>query len=188
MTINKGTGGGTDYTPGWKELTISGAEYGDWNGKRYLDISFVGYPENFTARVYEAMDKNGEEFAIGQVFRFANAGISGGLEGPGGTKIMKMDDDPLFLENKPINAYLYKDGKYSRVLKQFAPTVFENAAEKFTEDDVTYWKAKAKKFYNDFVMPKLNNTSEGDSSFVSSTPVSQNVESSSTGTGEEIPF
>ena len=160
MTINKGTGGGTDYTPGWKELTISSAEYGDYNGSRFLDVSFKGYPENFTARVYEAKDKNGEEFAIGQVFRFANAGISGGLEGPNGTKSMKMDDDPLFLEDKAVNVYFYKDGKYSRVLKQFAPTVFENDVESFSAEDVVYWKGRAENYYEKYVR-KSDTTTNG---------------------------
>ncbi|QDP60829.1 MAG: hypothetical protein Tp152DCM46671_11 [Prokaryotic dsDNA virus sp.] len=185
ITVNKG--GGMSYESGWKTATISRAAFGVYNDAKYLDVWFEGYPDNFNARIYEKVS-NGEEWAVGQVFRFANAGITSALEGTDGKMVIKMDDNPALLAGKQVNIYLYKDGKYSRILKQFAPTVFENAAEKFTEDDVTYWKAKAKKFYNDFVMPKLNNTSEGDSSFVSSTPVSQNVESSSTGTGEEIPF
>ena len=160
MTINKGTGGGTDYTPGWKQLTISNAKYGDYNGTKYLDVNFEGYPENFSARVYAALDKNGEEFSIGQVFRFANAGITGGLEGPNGTKVLKMDDDPANLEGKVVNAYLYKDGKYSRVLKQFAPTVFENDVESFSDEDVTYWKGRAENYYEKYVR-KSNTTANG---------------------------
>ena len=105
------------------------------------------------------MDKNGEEFAIGQVFRFANAGISGGLEGPNGTKIMKMDDDPVHLEDKVINSYFYKDGKYSRVLKQFAPTVFTNEVESFSESDVIYWKGRAENYYEKYVNKGGNSNS-----------------------------
>jgi hypothetical protein len=176
MTINKGTGGGTDYTPGWKELTISKADYGDYNGTKYLDVSFKGYPDNFTARIYTALDKNGEEFAIGQVFRFANAGITGGLEGPNGTKIMKMDDDPINLEGKIVNGYFYKDGKYSRVLKQFAPTVFENEVESFSEADVIYWKGRAENYYEKYVRKS------GTSDFNSTPPVTTDTDSA------DIPF
>ena len=185
MTVSKG--GGVDYGVGWKTATISRAAYGVFNDAKYLDVWFEGYPDNFNARIYEKIS-NGEEWAVGQVFRFANAGITSALEGTDGKIVIKMDDNPALLAGKQVNIYLYKDGKYSRILKQFAPTVFENAAEKFTEDDVDYWKKKAGKFYTEFVLPKLNNTSEGNSDFVSSTPVSQNVTSSSTGTGDEIPF
>jgi len=157
MTINSGTGGGTDYTPGWKQLTISTAAYGDYNGSKYLDVGFEGYPENFTARVYAKTDQNGEEFAIGQVFRFANAGITGGLEGPNGTKVMKMDDDPANLTGKSVHGYFYKDGKYSRVLKQFAPTVFENEVESFSDNDVTYWKGRAENYYEKYVKKDTQN-------------------------------
>ena len=159
LTINKG-GGGTDYTPGWKTLTISRAAYGEYNDAKYLDVWFDGYPENVNTRVY-AKTSNGEEWAIGQVFRFADAGITGALDGPDGNVIIKMDDDPSQLKDKAINAYFYKDGKYSRILKQFAPTTFQNLAEQFTDEDVTYWKSKAEKYYTKYVEPKLEET-DGD--------------------------
>ena len=96
-----------------------------------------------------------------------------------------MDDNPAHLAGKQVNIFLYKDGKYSRILKQFAPTVFENAAEKFTDDDVVYWKGRAEKYYNEFVKPKLTKT-EGDSdTFVSSAATN---ETSTTSTSDEIPF
>ena len=153
MTLKKG---GTDFGPGWKIVTVSGAEYGDWNGTKYLDVTFEGYPETLNARVYAATGKNGEEFAIGQVFRFANAGISGGLEGPDGNVLMKLDDEPSNLIGKHVNVYFYKDGEYSRVLKQFAPTVFHNEVEGFNDNDVTYWKEKAEKYYQEYVVNKGN--------------------------------
>ena len=147
ITINKG--GGSSYEAGWKTATISRAAFGVYNDAKYLDVWFNGYPDNFNARIYEKIS-NGEEWAVGQVFRFANAGITSALEGTNGKMIIKMDDNPALLAGKEVNIYLYKDGKYSRILKQFAPTVFENAAEKFTDDDVIYWKTKAHKFYTEF--------------------------------------
>lgn len=182
MTVNKG--GGVDYGEGWKTATISRAAYGVFNEAKYLDVWFEGFPDNFNARIYEKVS-NGEEWAIGQVFRFANAGITGGLEGTNGKVVIKMDDNPAHLAGMQVNIYLYKDGKYSRILKQFAPTVFENVAEKFTDDDVVYWKGRAEKFYNDFVKPKLNKTEEGgNQSFVSSTTTNE----TSTTSSDEIPF
>ena len=182
MTINKGSGG--IYGEGWKILTIARAAYGVFNEAKYLDVWFEGYPENLNARIY-AKVTNGEEWAIGQVFRFANAGIDGGLEGTDGKMVIKMDDNPAELAGKEVNIFLYKDGKYSRILKQFAPIPFENVAEKFTEDDVIYWKGRAEKYFADYVKPKLNGTDDGSSDFVSSTKTD---ETSKTSNDEEIPF
>ena len=101
LTVKKG--GGSDYATGWHTLTISDAKYGDWEGKKFLDVWFSGYPENFTMRVYEKKNKDGEEFAIGQVFRFANAGITDGLDGPDGNVVVKIDDDVNNLKGHQLN-------------------------------------------------------------------------------------
>jgi len=182
MTINKG--GGSSYGEGWKTLTISRAAYGVFNEIKYLDVWFEGYPENFNARIYSKVS-NGEEWAMGQVFRFANAGITGGLEGTDGKVVIKMDDNPVQLAGKQVNVYLYKDGKYSRILKQFAPTVFENVAEKFNEEDVEYWKGKAVKYFEGYVQPKLGSSDEGSSNVVSSPNTNETVKESG---DDAIPF
>ena len=158
MTVRKGTAGGTDYTPGWKTLEITSATFGDWQGTQYLDLRFAGYSENMSARIYATMGKDGEEFAIAQVFRFANAGITGALEGPEASMVLKIDDNPDLLIGKKVNAYFFKDGKYSRILKQIAPTVFSNEVESFDEESVTFWKGKAEAYYEKFVKPKLTPT------------------------------
>ena len=183
MTVNKG-GGGASYGEGWKTLTISRAAYGVYNDAKYLDVWFEGYPDNFNARIY-AKTSNGEEWAIGQVFRFANAGITGALDGTDGKMVIKMDDDPAQLKDKHVNVYLYKDGKYSRILKQFAPTPFTNDAETFTEDDVEYWKGRAHKYFTDYVQTKLNESNDEGSDFVSS--ATTNEETNKTADAD-IPF
>ena len=38
MTVNKGGGGGANYSEGWKTLTISRAAYGVFNDAKYLDV------------------------------------------------------------------------------------------------------------------------------------------------------
>ena len=106
ITIKKGGGG--QYSPGWHELTISRAEYNEWNGTKCIDIWFKDYPDNFNARVYAKNGKNGEEFAIGQVYRFANAGITGSLEGPDKTMMIKIDDSAEALAGCKLNGYLHQ--------------------------------------------------------------------------------
>ena len=152
-TLKVKKGGGNDFAAGWKTVVISKAVYGDFNGTQYLDMWFQGYPETFNARVYATTDSAGEEFAIGQVFRFANAGITSALESDG-EMLIKMDDNPELLIGKSINAYFYPDGKYTRVLKQFAPTAFSNEVEAFQDKDVEYWKSSAEKYYNGYVLSK----------------------------------
>ena len=183
MTVNKG--GGTNYEPGWKTVTISRAAYGVYNEMQYLDVWFEGYPENLNARIYAKKSNSGEEFAIGQVFRFANAGITGALDGTDGKMVIKMDDNPVHLAGKEVNVYFYKDGKYSRILKQFAPIPFENAAETFTDKDIEYWKTKAEKYFNDFVEPKLNEDEGSNTEFVSSATTNETSTISDT---DAIPF
>ena len=159
LTIKSGSTG-TDYNTGWHELLVSKAEYGEWNGSKCIDVYFDGYPENFNMRVYAKTGTDGEEFAIGQLYRFANAGITSGLEGPDGTKVIKMDDSAEALIGKKMNVYFYKDGKYSRILSKTAPYPFENAVESFNSSDVDYWKGRAMAFYEKYVEPKLNEKSE----------------------------
>jgi len=144
--------GGFDKTSGWKTVTISGAEYGVYQGNegdsKFLQIKFEGYPDTLDMRVYETMGSDGEEFAIGQIFRFANAGLTDVLEGQNGEKVIKLDDDPKHLIGKHLNVYFYEDGEYSRIFKQAAPTPFTNDIETFTDNDVRYWQEKAKKYYD----------------------------------------
>ena len=159
LTIKSG-GTGTDYMTGWHELLVSKAEYGEWNGSKCIDVYFDGYPENFNMRVYAKTGTDGEEFAIGQVYRFANAGISSALEGQDGTKIVKMDDSEEALTGKKVNVYFYKDGKYSRALGKIAPTEFQNVVEQFNQDDIGYWKEKAEAYFAKYVEPKMKEKSE----------------------------
>ena len=156
ITVRKGSGEASNYTTGWHTLTISKARYGDYNGTKLLDVWFKDYPDNFNARIYAKQGQDGEEFAIGRVFRFANAGITEELDGPDGTVVLKVDDTPEQLVDKDINVFLYKDGKYSRVLNQFAPTAFEGKADTFTDSDVEYWKGRSEKYFNEYIKDKVS--------------------------------
>ena len=154
-TLTVKTGGGSSYSTGWHTKLISKAEYGDYNGTKYLDLWFEDFPASLNMRVYEKKNSSGEEFAIGNLFRYANAGITSALEGANNTKVIKLDDSPQALIGKSLNVYVHKDGKYSRVLNQPAPTEFENVVEKFNADDVQFWKNRAEKYFTEYVQPKL---------------------------------
>ena len=111
-------------------------------------------------RVYAKENQNGEEFAIGKIFRFANAGITDALDDGEGSMIIKMDDSPDHLVGKDVNIFLYKDGEYSRVLKEIAPVPFKNVVEEFTDKDVDFWKGNALQYFDKFVKPKLSTVEE----------------------------
>ena len=135
--------GGSDWATGWHELTVSTAKYGTYNDSKFLELAFENYPENFTLRIYAKKGRDGEEFAIGNVYRFANAGITEVLEGTGGDKVVKIDDSEGQMVGTKLNILFYKDGEYTRAYSSVAPTVFTNAMDTFTDNDVAYWKQKA---------------------------------------------
>ena len=153
LTIKKNNG--SKFSPGWKQVEIIKAVYGDYNGTKYLDVYFDDFPESLNMRVYEKKNSEGEEFAIGNFFRFSNAGITSALEGANNTKVIKLDDSVEALIGKNVNIYVHKDGKYSRVLNQCAPTEFENVVESFNADDVQFWKERAEKYFREYIQPKI---------------------------------
>jgi len=148
----KGSG---NWSEGWHTLTIAKADYGTYSDSKYIDVWFDGYPENFNMRVYEKIGKDGEEFAIGNLFRFANAGITDALQSAEGETVIKMNDEANELTGKTVNVYFYKDGKFTRVLGQVAPVPFKNMVEEFTEKDTIYFKGKAESYFSKWVEPKL---------------------------------
>ena len=69
-----------------------------------------------------------------------------------------MDDSAEQLTGKEVNIFLYKDGAYSKVLKEIAPVPFKNIVEEFTDKDVDFWKGRALQYFDKFVKPKLTET------------------------------
>ena len=63
IVVTKKEGGG-GYDEGWKTVTISSAQKGDYNGSKFIDLWFEGYPESLKCRVWEARSGEGEEFSI----------------------------------------------------------------------------------------------------------------------------
>ncbi len=149
----KGTG---QWNEGWHTVTISKAEYGTLdNGSKYIDVWFNTYPDNFNMRIYSKQGKDGEEFAIANLFRFANAGITDALQSATGETVVKLNDEAAELTGKMINVYFYKSGKFTRILPQIAPVEFKNIVEEFHGKDVDYYKSKAESFFSKWVEPKL---------------------------------
>lgn len=153
LTVKKGSG--VDYSPGWHELEITNAKYATWQDNRFLELCFKGYPENFNLRVYAKASSNGEEFAISNVFRFANAGISAETLSDGsGDMTLKIDDKPQHLIGKKLNIFFYKqenNGKeYTRAYTNVAPIALKGVAETFTENDVAYWMKRAEERFNSY--------------------------------------
>ena len=144
-TMSHSTGDGT-WSKGWHELTIDKAEYGDWNGKKFLDVWFEGYPKNFNLRIYEAINKEThEEFALAKFFKLANAGIIDKIKSPSGKEAIQYDDDEKGLMGKLINAYFYKDGEYTRISDRIAPVAQEGKVLSYTVNDVLFWKGVTEK-------------------------------------------
>jgi len=154
-TLTLAKKGSGNWSEGWHTLTISKAEYGQWQETKYIDVYFDGYPDNFNMRMYEKIGKDGEEFAIGNLYRFANAGITDALESAEGETVLKIDDSAEALVGKSINVMFFKDGKFTRVLSNVAPTEFSNIVDNFDAKDVTYFKGKAEAFFSKWVEPKL---------------------------------
>jgi len=167
LTIKKNSG--SKFSPGWKQVEIIKAVYGDYNGTKYVDCYFKDYPDSLNLRIYAKEGANGEEFAIGRLFRFANAGITEVLNGANGESVVKIDDSPASLIGKHINVYFYKDGEYSRILSSVAPTEFKNEIEEFSDDDISYWKQQSEKYYKKYVVKDEEDSGEATFPFTSNT-------------------
>ena len=155
-TMNAASGGGGLFSEGWHEVSVSKAEYGTYNApngdqKRYLDIWFTDYPDNMNLRVYETFNKETkQEFAIENIFRYANAGIVSKLEDPTGRKpLLQYDDDEKGLVGKLVNICVYKEQKtgegYSRILDRIAPVVQVGEHLSYAEKDVNGIKKSCEK-------------------------------------------
>ena len=160
VTVKKGTSSG-NFEPGWKKVIIKSANYGSLeNGTKYIDVYFNEYPDTFNLRMYAKTNKEGEEFAIANLFRYANAGITEVADGiETGEHIVKIDDTASNLVDKEVWIYLYKNEEgYSRVLQRIAPVEFEGTLDTFNENDVNYWKGRAEKYFKDWVEPNIGSS------------------------------
>ena len=145
IVVTKKEGGG--YDEGWKTVTISEATKGDFNGSKYIDLFFEGYPESVHCRVWEAKNKDGEEFSIANLFRYSNPTILEEMD-KDGTAAANLDDSPAGLKGKSLQVLFYKKANgYSEISKNVAPAVpFQNIVDNFDEDRITRIKESAERY------------------------------------------
>ena len=153
----------------------------------FIDVWFKEYEDvpKLSLRVWAKKGESGEEFAIGRLFRFANAGITQVSKSDEGDAILTIDDSPSQLLGKKVNVFFYKreDNGYTEILANVAPTTFKNDIDSFSEDDVKFWKRSAEKYYNNYVAKKEDSSN----SFMDDGPVNNAAANGTSNTGD-IPW
>ena len=145
LTVTKSTGGG--YDEGWKTVTISNAKRGDFNGSKYVDLFFEGYPETLKCRVWEARNGEGEEFSVSNMVRYSNPTILDEMD-KDGTTAASLDDSPAGLKGKSLQVFFYKKANgYSEVSQKVAPAKpFDNIVDNFTDERISRIKSSAEAY------------------------------------------
>lgn len=143
LTIKKSTG--VTFDEGWHEVVMNKAvpgKYAGEEGTKYLDVFFDGFPETLKLRVHEKFNKETkEEFAVLNLYRFSNSGITEVLEGTDGNMTIGIDDEPEKLIGNKVNVFFYKNKEgYTNVSEIIAPAVFKNDLEEFDEAGVERMK------------------------------------------------
>ena len=161
-----------NYPVGWHEVTIAKATDGDFDGTRYIDLHFKDLPENLKCRVWSAVNATtGEDFGIGNLFHFANAGIKTDDDG-----ILTIDDNAHHLHGKTLNVLFYEnDNGFTDAAQRVVPVVRDG----FSEGYVEKLKTKAETW----VRSRTNGTTHTTTNVVNGT----HTKTTST-TGEEVPF
>ena len=145
IVVTKKEGGG--YSEGWKTVTISDASKGDFNGSKYIDLHFEGYPETVKCRVWEARNKDGEEFSVSNMVRYINPTILEEMD-KDGTTAASLDDSPAGLKGKSLQVLFYKKANgYSEISQKVAPAApFQNIVDNFDENRIARIKESAETY------------------------------------------
>ena len=145
IVVTKKEGGG--YDEGWKTITVSEAKRGDFNGSKFIDLFFEGYPETVHCRVWEARNKEGEEFSVTNMVRYCNPTVLEEMD-KDGTAAASLDDSPAGLKGKSLQVLFYKKANgYSGISQKIAPAVpFENIVDNFNEDRIARIKQSAEAY------------------------------------------
>ena len=121
---------GIDLPKGWKTVKISDAVDGEYNGTRYIDLHFGGMPENLKCRIWSAVNQDtGEDFGIGNLFYFANAGLVETHDGS-----LSIDDNANHLKGKALNIFFYEnENGYTDAAQRVVPVVRDGFSETYVE-------------------------------------------------------
>mgnify|MGYP006409294889 CR=1 FL=1 len=146
ITVTESTG--TSYGEGWKTVTISEAEKGDYNGSGFVDLWFEDYTETLKCRVWEARSKDGEEFSVANMIRSCNPDVLEEHTSADGKNVASLDDSPASLKGKKLQVLFYKNANgYAEVSQKVAPAApFENIVDKYTEERINNIKAAAERY------------------------------------------
>ena len=146
ITVKENTG--TSFGEGWKQVTISTAKRGDYNGSGFIDLWFEDYPETLKCRVWEARGQDGQEFSVSNMIRSCNPDVLEASEGEDGKKIASLDDSPASLKGKKLQVLFYKNANgYAEVSQKVAPAApFENEVDTYNEDRIENIKQAAEKY------------------------------------------
>ena len=146
IVVTKKEGGG-GYDEGWKTVTISDASKGVFNGSKYIDLHFEGYPETIKCRVWEARNKDGEEFSVSNMVRYINPTILEEMD-KDGTTAANLDDSPAGLKGKSLQVLFYKKANgYSEISQKVAPAEpFQNIVDNFDENRILRIKESAETY------------------------------------------
>ena len=145
IVVTKIESGG--YDEGWKTVTVSSADKGDFNGSKFIDLRFEGYPETVKCRVWEARNKDGEEFSVSNMVRYINPTILEEMD-KDGTTAASLDDSPAGLKGKSLQVLFYKKANgYSEISQKVAPAApFQNIVDNFDENRIARIKESAEKY------------------------------------------
>ena len=145
IVVTKKEGGG--YSEGWKTVTISDTNKGDFNGSKYIDLHFEGYPETVKCRVWEARNKDGEEFSVSNMVRYINPTVLEEMD-KDGTTAANLDDSPAGLKGKSLQVLFYKKANgYSEISQKVAPAApFQNIVDNYDENRIARIKESAEKY------------------------------------------
>ena len=135
------------FAEGWHTVTVREAEIGDFNGSKFIDLRFEGYPETVKCRVWEARNKDGEEFSVTNMVRYCNPTILEEMD-KDGTAAASLDDSPNGLKGKSLQVLFYKKANgYSEISQKVAPAVpFQNIVDNFDENRIARIKESAETY------------------------------------------
>ena len=148
----------TSFPTGWKLVTVIKAERGNYNDCKFYDLWFEGLPDNMNCRVWEARNKDGEEFSVANMIRYSNPEILEEMDGNDGKAVVKVDDAPSSLIGKTFQAYFFKnDEGYTRISQKVVPSApFMNAINNITEDTIQNLKSSTEKWENSKITTPIN--------------------------------
>tara|TARA_R100000951_G_scaffold115473_1_gene123644 strand:- start:3902 stop:4426 length:525 start_codon:yes stop_codon:yes gene_type:complete len=151
------------FSEGWQSVVVREAEVGDYNGSKFVDLRFTDFPDSLKCRVWEAKNKDGEEFSISNMIRYSNPDILEHSTAENGSMTAQVDDSAASLNGKAFQVYLYKKANgYMEVSQKVAPSVpFQNVVESYDLERINRIKTSAEEYTkkrNETVPTSLNET------------------------------